>query len=154
MARLYVESGFFERLKQQFDGDFSLRFHLAPPLLTRRDDKGHLVKRAYGPWVASAFEWLARARVLRGTAFDPFGYTAERRAERAAIPAYESLVREIAAALDAERLPLAIELARLPQSVRGFGHVKERNAKAADVKQTELLGRFREQLSMPLRAPS
>ena len=152
VARLYVESGFFARVRQQFDGDLSLRFHLAPPLLARRDANGHLVKKAYGPWVATAFKWLAKTRVLRGTPLDLFGRTEERRQERAAIPAFEALVRELAGALDAERLPLAIELARLPQTVRGFGHVKERNARTAQHKQAELLARLRNLEAQPVRA--
>jgi indolepyruvate ferredoxin oxidoreductase len=152
VARLHVESGFFERIKAQFDGDLSLRFHLAPPLLAKRDADGHLVKKAYGPWVATAFKWLARARVVRGTALDVFGYTAERRGERAAIGAFEALVRDLVAQLDAPRLQLAVELARLPQSVRGFGHVKERNAAEAEVKQAALLAQFQGPVEAPLRA--
>ena len=152
VARLYAESDFFDRIERQFEGDFRLRFHLAPPLLARRDDNGHLVKKAYGPWAATAFKWLARLRWLRGTPLDVFGHTAERRAERAAIPAFEALVARLASELDAERLPLAIELARLPQSVRGFGHVKERNAKAAEQVQAQLLERFHATRSTLLRA--
>ncbi|MEY2892418.1 MAG: hypothetical protein RJA98_2326 [Pseudomonadota bacterium] len=152
VARLHVASGFFERIKAQFEGDLSLRFHLAPPLLARRDAHGHLIKKAYGPWVATAFKWLARGRVLRGSALDVFGHTAERRGERAAIVAFEALVSELAGQLDAPRLPLAIELARLPQSVRGFGHVKERNAAEAQAKQAALLARFHGPAEALLRA--
>jgi indolepyruvate ferredoxin oxidoreductase len=146
VARLYVETGFFDRVAQQFEGDYSLRFHLAPPLFSRRDADGHLVKRAYGPWIASAYKLLARAKGLRGTALDIFGYTAERRGERAAIGEFEALVRRIAGALTPETRAIAMELARLPQNVRGFGHVKERNAQAAATRQQRLLADF-EQLS-------
>ncbi|WP_077033191.1 indolepyruvate ferredoxin oxidoreductase family protein [Pelomonas sp. KK5] len=142
VARLHVETGFFERIKEQFDGKLSLRFHLAPPLLARKDERGHLVKKAYGPGVAVVFKALARLKGLRGTPFDPFGYTAERRDERQAIRDFESLVCGIAIELDDERMPLAMELARLPQTVKGFGHVRERNARAATLKQAELMRRW------------
>jgi indolepyruvate ferredoxin oxidoreductase len=142
VARLHAESGFFERVRRQFEGDFTLRFHLAPPLFSKRDADGHLVKQSFGPWMATAFKWLAKARFLRGTALDVFGYTAERKAERAAIAEYETLMRRVAGELDANRMPIALELARLPQSVRGFGHVKERNGAAATAQQQRLLAEF------------
>ena len=110
-----------------------------PPLFSKRDAHGHLVKKAYGPWIATAYRWLAKAKGLRGTPLDIFGHTAERRGERAAIGAFEAQMRKVAAGLTAERLATAIELARLPQSVRGFGHVKERNHHAAMQKQARLL---------------
>ena len=139
VARLYVDTGFFERVAQQFEGDYRLRFHLAPPLFSKRDAQGHLVKQAYGAWVASAYRWLAKVRVLRGTPLDLFGYRQERRQERAAIDDFEALMHRVAEGLSAPGLEVALELARLPQSVRGFGHVKERNALAAQARQQLLL---------------
>ena len=142
VARLYVETGFFERLADRFEGDYSLRFHLAPPLFSKRDAEGHLLKRAYGPWVVKVYRWLSRAKRLRGTPLDPFGYTAERRGERAAIGAFEAEMRQIAGALTRDNHAIAIELARLPQTVRGFGHVKARNQASADAKQRDLAAAF------------
>jgi indolepyruvate ferredoxin oxidoreductase len=142
VARLYVESDFFERIEREFEGDYRLRFHLAPPLLSRRDADGHLLKKVYGPWVATAFKCLARAKVLRGSALDIFGYTAERRGEREAIAEFEALMRRVVRDIDADRLGTAVELARLPQTVRGFGHVKARNGEAARMKRDALLARF------------
>ncbi|WP_228898177.1 indolepyruvate ferredoxin oxidoreductase family protein [Acidovorax sp. Leaf73] len=142
VARLYVETGFFDRVAAQFEGDFQLRFHLAPPVLSRRDQNGHLVKRAYGPWIGSAFKWLACAKRLRGTPFDIFGYTSERRAERAAVHEFEALVRSVVRELTADRLKTAVALAKLPQSIKGYGHVKERNAIAAQTRQLELFAEF------------
>lgn len=142
VARLYVETGFFDRVAEQFEGNYKLRFHLAPPLFSRRDADGHLIKRPYGPWIVTAYRWLAKAKRLRGTPLDIFGYTAERRAEREAIGAFETLVRRLAGELTSDRLPTAIDLARLPQSVRGFGHVKERNSAAASEKLHRLLAEF------------
>ncbi len=142
VARLYSETGFFESLKERFTGDMSPRFHLAPPLLARKDENGHLIKKTYGPWMVSAMRWLAKGRVLRGSLLDPFRYTAISRADRQAIVDYEALVGRLITELDAPRRSIAQELARLPQTVRGFGHVKERNAELAQEKQAELLARW------------
>ena len=102
-----------------------------------------MIKQSFGPWIATAFKWLAKARGLRGSALDLFGYTEERRHERAAIGEFEALLREVVGLLDAGRLNLAVELARLPQTERGFGHVKARNAAAAAVKRAELLAQLK-----------
>jgi len=142
VARLYVETGFFERIGQQFEGDYKLRFHLAPPLFSKRDAQGRLVKSAYGPWIATAYQWLAKAKGLRGTALDLFGYTAERRHERAAIGEFEALMRKVANEITQGNTKTALELARLPQSARGYGHVKENNERAAAVRQAQLLKEF------------
>jgi indolepyruvate ferredoxin oxidoreductase len=139
VARLYVETGFFDRVARQFEGDYKLRFHLAPPLFSKKDAQGRLVKQSYGPWIATAYKWLAKAKRLRGTPLDLFGYTAERRGERAAIGEFETLMRQVVAAVTPDSLKTALELARLPQGVRGFGHVKEHNAAAAQLRQRQLL---------------
>jgi indolepyruvate ferredoxin oxidoreductase len=143
VARLYTESDFLNRISDQFEGDYRLRFHLAPPLLAERDPAtGHLLKRTYGPWMLTAFRILAKLRGLRGTAFDIFGHTAERRAERQLIAEYEGLLDEIGAALTPQNYSLAVELAGLPLEVRGFGHVKEANLQRAKAKEMDLLARF------------
>jgi indolepyruvate ferredoxin oxidoreductase len=152
VARLYTETGFLDTLKERFTGDFSPRFHLAPPLLARKDANGHLVKKTYGPWMLNAMRWLAKARVVRGTLLDPFRYTAISRADRQAIADYEVLVSRLVGELDTRRRPLAQELARLPQTVRGFGHVKDRNAEIALEKQAELLARWELPVSEALAA--
>ncbi|HZD25119.1 MAG TPA: DUF6537 domain-containing protein, partial [Alphaproteobacteria bacterium] len=144
VARLYTSGDFLDKLNRQFEGDFTLRFHLAPPLFARRDpDTGELQKREYGPWVFRAFRLLAAMRRLRGTAFDIFGHTEERCTERRLIGEYESLVREIVAGLDHDRHPLAVQLAEVPERIKGFGHVKERNLTAAKAAEAELLAAFR-----------
>ena len=144
VARLYAETDFAQRVAEQFEGPYELRFHLAPPLLADRDPAtGHLKKRVYGPWMLGAFRALARLRRLRGTAFDIFGHTAERRAERRLIAEYEAILDEIERALSPENHQTAVELARLPLEIRGFGHVKEANLKRAKAREAELLARFR-----------
>ncbi|MGZ8357845.1 MAG: indolepyruvate ferredoxin oxidoreductase family protein [Telluria sp.] len=126
VARLYTDGRFVEQLKSQFDGDFSLKFHLAPPLLAKKDGKGHLVKAQFGSWVWSAFKLLARFKGLRGGALDIFGYTEERKMERALVNEYREMIEALVAALDAGNHAKAVELANLPEQIRGFGHVKEK----------------------------
>jgi indolepyruvate ferredoxin oxidoreductase len=144
VARLYTDGEFLAKLHRQFDGDFKLEFHLAPPLLAARDERtGELKKRAYGPWMLRAFRLLARLRFLRGTPFDPFGHTKERRTERRLVAEYEALLDELLAGLERDNHAVAVELARLPAQIRGFGHVKERNLAAARARQEKLLEAFR-----------
>jgi indolepyruvate ferredoxin oxidoreductase len=126
VARLYTDGRFVEQLKAQFEGDFSVKFNLAPPLLAKKDAKGHLVKAEFGSWMWSAFKLLAKMKGLRGGAFDIFGYTEERKMERALIVEYRSMVEALAAGLTIGNHATAVELANLPEQVRGFGHVKEK----------------------------
>jgi len=147
VARLYADPAYLEKLRQQFDGvpgrDYTLNFYLAPPLLAKRDEHGHLQKKRFGPWILPAFRVLAKLKGVRGTPFDVFGHTAERRDERRLIADYIALVGEFCATLDAERLPVALQLAGLPDDIRGFGHVKARNMAAAEQKRARLLQTYR-----------
>jgi indolepyruvate ferredoxin oxidoreductase len=132
VARLYTDGSFAKKLGEKFDGDFALKFHLAPPIFARRDASGRLVKQEYGGWIIHAFHLLARLKFLRGTAFDPFGYTDERRTERKLIADYLAIIEQRMAALKPEQIPLLARIARIPETIRGFGHVKEDSiAKAA-----------------------
>ena len=142
VARLYSSGDFLQRVRDTFDGDYKLHFHLAPPLFAKRNARGELVKREYGPWMMRAFALLARFRGLRGTMLDPFGRTAERRSERALIEEYESTITGLLAQLDAGRRELAVQIASVPEQIRGFGHVKERNLLAASQARAELLQRL------------
>jgi indolepyruvate ferredoxin oxidoreductase len=140
VARLYSDGRFRAALKARFEGDFRLQVHLAPPLFARRDsDSGELVKRAYGPWMLKAMAGLARLKGLRGSPFDPFGYSAERRQERQLVADYEALVAELVAGLGHDNHGLALQLASLPERIRGFGHVKERHLAQAMAEQEALL---------------
>jgi indolepyruvate ferredoxin oxidoreductase len=142
IARLYGTPDFAQKLAEQFGGSYRIAFNLAPPLLARRDpESGVPRKMSFGPWMLSVFRLLARARRLRGTLLDPFGWTKERRVERQLIGEYESLVLEILKGLEPYRYEMAVQLASLPESIRGFGHVKAKSI--ADAKAREL--RLREE---------
>jgi indolepyruvate ferredoxin oxidoreductase len=144
VARLYTDDEFKKRLNAQFEGDFHLEFHLAPPLVAERDQRtGHLRKRAYGPWLMRAFAVLAKLKGLRGTPFDIFGYSEERRIERSLIGDYEALVAELIAGLTPANHAIAIALAKLPERIRGYGHIKEANLKTAKAEEARLLAQFR-----------
>jgi indolepyruvate ferredoxin oxidoreductase len=126
VARLHMETGFLDELDREFEGDFKVWYHLAPPLLwAKKDARGRPRKRAFGPWIQRPFRVLARLKRLRGTPFDIFGYTAERRTERALIAWYEGLIDDILERLDASRLDDLLALAKTPMDIRGFGPVKE-----------------------------
>ncbi|MEY4979973.1 MAG: hypothetical protein RLZZ352_2243 [Pseudomonadota bacterium] len=131
VARLHSDPAFHARIASQFEGDVKLRVHLAPPLLAKTNAQGEPVKSTYGPFMFTAFRWLARCKGLRGTALDVFGYTEERRTERALIVEYRQCMQGLLATLSAERHTLALELARVPEQIKGFGHVKARNLAAA-----------------------
>ncbi|WP_109480220.1 indolepyruvate ferredoxin oxidoreductase family protein [Paraburkholderia sp. C35] len=143
VARLYSDPAFVEKLKANFEGDWKLKFHLAPPATSAKDAQGHLVKKQYGPWMLNAMHVLAKMKFLRGTALDVFGKTEERRTERALIGEYETLVRELIGGLTAEKRALAVELANLPDGIRGYGHVKENNLKGVRAKWVTLLAKWR-----------
>ncbi|MEN9316326.1 MAG: hypothetical protein RIS35_2719 [Pseudomonadota bacterium] len=145
VARLYTNGAFERKLRETFDGEVRLKFHLAPPLLAKRDPAtGALAKREYGPWMFSAMKLLARMKGLRGTAFDVFGRTEERRTERALIDEYRMTIEGLLPSLDLGNLPVALQIARLPEKIRGFGHVKERNLAAAREERETLLRRYSE----------
>ncbi len=156
VARLHSDPAFRARIAAQFEGDYSLNFHLAPPLLSKIDpDTGHPRKKRYGPRMMTAFSILAKLKGLRGTPLDLFGRTAERRTERQLIAEYEGLVDELLAKLDRDNHAVALQLAALPAEIRGFGHVKESNLQTARARWTELLARFRgQQVAQVIRMPS
>lgn len=152
VARLYTDTGFLQRIQSMFEGDWKLRFHLAPPLLERADPvTGEPKKKAYGPWMLKAFRILARFKGLRGTWIDPFGHTADRRAERQLIPDYEALIEEVLQRLTPESHATAVELASIPDRIRGFGPVKERFLAHAKQREAELLKALRARGQAPER---
>ena len=143
VARLHADTGFREKVAAQFEGDFKIHYHLAPPLLAKRNDKGELVKRKFGPSTYSLFKLLARLRGLRGTVLDVFGRTEERRTERALIDEYRRTVEDLVARLNPGNHALAVEIAALPDKIRGYGHVKARNLAAVRPEWDRLLQQWR-----------
>ena len=142
VARLYTDGEFLRGLDEQFEGDWSVHFHLAPPLFAKRDGKGHLLKAKFGPRMLVAFRLLAKLKGLRGTWMDVFGYTAERRAERALIVEYRETVLGMLGKLSRGSLEKAIEVASVPEEIRGYGHVKEAALVRAEAVRARLLSEF------------
>ena len=143
VARLHASSAQAARVAAQFDGEFKLKFHLSPPLIARKDPTTGLPRKMeFGSWMLSAFNLLQKGKSLRGTAFDVFGYTHERKTERRLIGDYKAMVQTLAARLTSANLPVAVQLAELPDEVRGFGHVKAANLAKAEAKRAALMEQF------------
>ncbi|MCA0399322.1 MAG: indolepyruvate ferredoxin oxidoreductase family protein [Proteobacteria bacterium] len=144
VARLYTAPAFRQQLRDAFEGeDIRLTFYLAPPILARVNPAtGKPRKMEFGPWMLSFFGLLRHGKRLRGTVFDPFGRTAERKDERARIARFRETVEGMMAGLSPRNLAVAVEIAQLPETIRGYGHVRAKNAQNADHKESALLARF------------
>ncbi len=143
VARLHTDKSFLNKVASQFEGDYKLHYHLAPPMTAKKNEKGELVKKSYGPWMLTAFGVLAKLKGLRGTVLDVFGYTEERKMERALIGQYKASIDEVLRGLTAQKLSLAVEIARIPEEIRGYGHVKDRHLAAARPKWDGLMQQWR-----------
>jgi indolepyruvate ferredoxin oxidoreductase len=143
VARLHTDPAFTAKIAGMFEGDYKVVHHLAPPVIAQKNERGELVKKPYGPWVRSAFGVLAKLKGLRGGPLDFFGGTEERRTERALIDDYKTCIDELLRTLKAGNLDKAAEIARIPEEIRGYGHVKERHLKAARSKWTALMAEWR-----------
>ncbi|MFZ0719632.1 MAG: DUF6537 domain-containing protein, partial [Xanthobacteraceae bacterium] len=154
VARLYTDGAFLKQVAGTFGGDdLRFEFHLAPPLLARRDKETGLPRKmSFGPWLLPAFRVLAKLKFLRGTALDPFGRSLERRTERALIGEYETMIDEVLARLTPDNHHLAVGLAAIPEKIRGFGHVKQRHLAAAKADEAALLEQFRAGAPVLLKA--
>jgi len=130
VARLHSDPAFLGHIDAMFEGDYQLHYHLAPPLIAKKNARGELIKRPFGPAMGTAFRVLARLRGLRGTALDVFGRSEERRIERALIAEYRACIEELLAGLTADKHALAVKIANLPEQIRGYGHVKARHMAA------------------------
>ena len=141
VARLHLSTA--EKAAETFEGDLKLTYHLAPPILSKMGSDGRPVKKEYGAYMLRAFKVLAKMKRLRGTPFDPFGYTRERKMERALIKQFEADMKEVLPKADAQTLDAVIALAELPLSIRGFGPVKDANEQKAAKRREELLAVIR-----------
>ena len=154
VARLFTDGEFLEKIQASFEGDYRLRFHLAPPVLNDNDQKLEPKKRSFGPWMLQGFKLLAKLKFLRNTWLDPFGRTHERKVERNWLADYESTLDEVLDGLSVDKLGLAKDLVELPESVRGYGPVKERFLANARQRRTQLLEQWRNGSSAPFHDAS
>lgn len=154
VARLYSDGKFQKKIADMFEGDYAIHFHLAPPLFAKRDTQGHLVKKQYGPWMMKAFGLLAGFKSLRGTAFDIFGYTEERKTERTLPVEYQQTINRLLPLLNADNLAKAVAIAAIPEDIRGYGHVKERYLAAAKSKEASLIAEFNTRQPAPQKPPA
>jgi len=139
VARLFTDGAFEKQVAAAFDGKLRYEFHLAPPLLAKKDPStGRPRKMSFGPWIKPVFGVLAKFKFLRGTPLDVFGYNEERRTERRLIADYEQVVEELLRALDAGRVQLAAEIASIPEFIRGYGPVKEKSVQDAKARYAQL----------------
>jgi indolepyruvate ferredoxin oxidoreductase len=155
VARLYTNGHFERQVASAFEGEnLTYEFHMAPPILAKKDSVTGLPRKtSFGPWMLKAMGVLAKFKALRGTPLDVFGYTHERRTERQLVREFEGVIEEIVARLNADNHAMAIGLAGIPQKIRGFGHVKERNLKVAKAEEADLLAKFRvEPRPLPIAA--
>jgi indolepyruvate ferredoxin oxidoreductase len=152
VARLYTNGNFEKQVASAFEGEnLTYEFHMAPPILARKDPTTGVPKKmSFGPWMMKAMRVLAKFKTLRGTPLDAFGYSHERRTERQLIREFEGRIEEILAKLTADNHTVAVGLANIPQKIRGFGHIKERNLKTAKAEEAELLAKFRAEPQQPL----
>src|SRR5262249_18257072 len=144
VARLFTDGSFEKQVAAAFDGNLRYEFHLAPPLLAKKDPhSGRPAKMSFGPWIKPAFGVLAKFKFVRGTPFDPFGYSEERKLERKLIADYVSGLDELLANLSPQSRALAVAIASIPEKIRGFGPIKQRSVTAAKAEEAVLLTRLR-----------
>jgi len=149
VARLYTDGSFAAELGKQFQSYEKLEFHLAPPIMGRRGNDGKPRKSSFGPWMMQGFRLLAAIKGLRGTAFDLFGYSAERRMERQLLAQYEADLELVGAALAPGKIEAAVALASVPALIRGYGHVRQASAEKAAGERARLLNRLSQALPEP-----
>jgi indolepyruvate ferredoxin oxidoreductase len=150
VARLHTDAAFHAKIATMFEGDYKLNFHLAPPLLAKTNAKGELQKQKFGPAMLTGFKLLARLKGLRGGVFDVFGRSAERQTERALIAEYQASINDVLGLLTPANYPAAIAIARIPEQIKGYGHVKARHLEAARANWVALMAAY---CNSPLNPP-
>ncbi len=142
VARLHTDTAFLNKVNAMFEGDFKINYNLAPPMISKKNEKGELQKRQFGPWMLTGFKVLAKLKGLRGTALDVFGKTEERKMERALIGEYTASIETLLTSLNADNHATAVDVARIPELIKGYGHVKERNVKTARLQWAGLMNEY------------
>ncbi len=149
VARLYTNGDFLNKLNAQFDGNFKLKFHMTPPIFEKRHKvTGEVQKREFGPWMMAALKLVAKFKFLRGSAFDIFAYSAERKMERAIIKEYENHVQIVLDKMNKDNYQLCRQILEMPMSYKGYGHVKERNIEGAKAKLEKLLAELDQKIDL------
>ena len=150
VARLYSDGVFRKQLAEQFEGDYTLQFHLAPPLLAKVDPvSGRPRKRTFPGWTLKLFAGLARLKFLRGSPLDVFGYSTERKRERSLIADYKSTIEELLPRLSTGNHELAVHIASLPDKIRGFGPVKAKSITSTRAENARLMVQWRSRKTLP-----
>jgi indolepyruvate ferredoxin oxidoreductase len=142
VARLHTDATFHAKIATMFEGDYKLHFHLAPPLLAKTNAKGELQKQKFGPAMLTGFKLLAKLKGLRGGAFDMFGRSEERRTERALITEYQASINDVLELLTPANHTAAIAIARIPEQIKGYGHVKARHLTSARANWVALMAAY------------
>ena len=143
VARLHTDTAFLQKINEMFEGDYTVNYHLAPPIIAKTNEKGELQKQKFGPLMLTGFKFLKHLKMLRGTPLDIFGNTEEREMERALIGEYVASIEEVLAKLNLDNHALALEIANLPDAIKGYGHVKARNVSATRSKWNGLMEKWR-----------
>jgi indolepyruvate ferredoxin oxidoreductase len=142
VARLYTLPEYRQAIEDTFGKGAKLTFLMAPPMISKKNHKGELIKQPFGPWMMTGFKLLKRLRWLRGTGFDVFGMTDERKLERRLRDEYMARLERLSAGLTPENHALAVEIASIPDEIRGYGHVKDRSVEAAEKSLAALMARW------------
>lgn len=144
VARLYTDGTWEKQIKENFSGDYKIKFHMAPPLISKRDPiTGQLKKREFGGWMLSALKIVSKFKGLRNTPLNPFGYSAERKEDKELLSQYESVLKQIISDLNEENKEIALEMAKVPEFIRGYGHVRTQNIEVAQGRWTTLDEQFK-----------
>ena len=145
VARLFTEPEFLRDLEAQFEGDYKLQFHMAPPILGRKNSvSGEPVKSQFGPWMMKLLRVLAKFKFLRGSVLDPFARSKDRKLERKLISDYETVLKEIAENLEVENHALAVQISSYPELIQGYGHIKRRHVDVCAKIVAEQLSKFKD----------
>ena len=143
VARLYSNNEFINKINKTFEGNFKINFHLAPPIFYKKDKvTGNPLKMNFGSWIMILFKFISKFKFLRGTYFDPFAYLDERKTERLLINNYKKRILEICTKLTIDNYTLAVEIASIPDQIRGFGYIKNKNIEIAKSCEDKLMSAF------------
>jgi indolepyruvate ferredoxin oxidoreductase len=146
VARLHTEHHFVAKISEQFEPGYKITHYLAPPLLSAHNAQGEAIKQRFGSWIRPVMTGLRHLKILRGTPLDPFGYSQERRTERALIAEYQNCIEALLPELTPDNIDLAVQIASVPEHIRGYGHVKAKHLEESKNKTQKLLEQWHKQI--------